>query len=66
MRGLNRSASMPPGTWGPKARDAGLQRDALYLVRPDGYVGLADEKRDPTTLERYLHAHGIIRGVPLS
>jgi hypothetical protein len=35
-------------------------------VRPDGYVGLADEKRDPATLERYLHAHGIIRGVPLS
>jgi hypothetical protein len=27
--------------WGARPRRAGLQRDALYLVRPDGYVGLA-------------------------
>ena len=53
-------------TWGPKMRDSGLQRDAIYLVRPDGYVGLADEKRDPTALERYVDAHVIIPGVPLS
>ena len=27
--------------WTPASSRAGLQRDALYLVRPDGYVGLA-------------------------
>jgi hypothetical protein len=27
--------------WGARARRAGLARDAVYLVRPDGYVGLA-------------------------
>jgi hypothetical protein len=48
--------------WGAKAQDAGLQRDALYLVRPDGYVGLADPKRDPATLIRYLDAHGLAPG----
>jgi hypothetical protein len=48
--------------WGAKARDAGLQQDALYLVRPDGYVGLADPKRDPATLGGYLDAHGVTPG----
>lgn len=28
--------------WRPEMRRAGLQRDALYLVRPDGYVAHAD------------------------
>jgi 2-polyprenyl-6-methoxyphenol hydroxylase-like FAD-dependent oxidoreductase len=27
--------------WSAKAGDAGLARDAAYLVRPDGYVGMA-------------------------
>ncbi len=26
--------------WGPRARRAGLQRNAVYLVRPDGHIGL--------------------------
>ena len=30
--------------WSDAAADAGLQRGALYLVRPDGYVGLAAER----------------------
>src|SRR5436190_16934619 len=28
--------------WRPETDRAGLRRDAVYLVRPDGYVGLAD------------------------
>jgi hypothetical protein len=27
--------------WSDGAKDAGLERDAFYLVRPDGYVALA-------------------------
>jgi 2-polyprenyl-6-methoxyphenol hydroxylase-like FAD-dependent oxidoreductase len=32
---------------------AGLTRDALYLLRPDTYVGLAEASQDPAALERY-------------
>jgi hypothetical protein len=48
--------------WGPKAQDAGLQRNALYLVRPDGYIGLADQTRDAATLDRYLDHRGLVPG----
>ena len=34
--------------------DAGLRRDALYLIRPDGYVALADAGQDRETLQAYL------------
>jgi 2-polyprenyl-6-methoxyphenol hydroxylase-like FAD-dependent oxidoreductase len=45
--------------WGAEAAAAGLERDALYLVRPDGYVALADSAASGATLERYLAARGI-------
>jgi 2-polyprenyl-6-methoxyphenol hydroxylase-like FAD-dependent oxidoreductase len=35
---------------------AGLARDALYLLRPDTYVALADPRGDPGALERYFSA----------
>jgi 2-polyprenyl-6-methoxyphenol hydroxylase-like FAD-dependent oxidoreductase len=37
----------------------GLARDAAYLVRPDGYVALADPKARPAVLERYLDTNGL-------
>lgn len=38
---------------------AGLKRDALYLLRPDGYVGFAgDDDGDPARLDRYLRLRG--------
>ena len=33
---------------------AGLERGAVYLLRPDGYVGLADPDANPASVERYL------------
>jgi hypothetical protein len=45
--------------WSAGARRAGLKRDAVYLVRPDGYVGLADADADAGKLASYLDAHGI-------
>ena len=45
--------------WSPAARRSGLRRGAMYLVRPDGYVGLADPEADPTKLERYLDGRGL-------
>jgi 2-polyprenyl-6-methoxyphenol hydroxylase-like FAD-dependent oxidoreductase len=44
--------------WQPEMRRAGLRRAALYLVRPDGYVALADPYADPERLRRYFHAWG--------
>ena len=40
--------------WRPEIRGTGLRRNALYLVRPDGYVALADSDARASTLARYL------------
>ena len=40
--------------WSPAHGTAGLERDALYLLRPDTYVALADPAADPDTLARYF------------
>ena len=40
--------------WRPEIRRTGLRRNALYLVRPDGYVALADPDARASTLARYL------------
>ena len=45
--------------WRPRMRRAGLQGAALYLVRPDGYVALADPRADPERLRRYFHQRGV-------
>ncbi len=37
----------------------GLARDAAYLVRPDGYVALADPDGSARALQSYLDAHGL-------
>ena len=42
--------------WRQAMRRAGLQRDAVYLVRPDGYVALADVGGKATTITSYLDA----------
>ena len=47
--------------WTPKAKAAGLANGALYLVRPDGYVALADAAGDPERLRRYFPEAGLIR-----
>jgi hypothetical protein len=35
---------------------AGLRRNAVYLVRPDGYVALADSEGRATAITSYLDA----------
>jgi 2-polyprenyl-6-methoxyphenol hydroxylase-like FAD-dependent oxidoreductase len=45
--------------WHDGAGEAGLARNAAYLVRPDGHVALADADARPDKLERYLDAHGL-------
>jgi 2-polyprenyl-6-methoxyphenol hydroxylase-like FAD-dependent oxidoreductase len=45
--------------WRPEMGRIGLRRDALYLVRPDGYVALVDPRGGAATLSSYLDARGL-------
>ena len=45
--------------WRQKHEDVGLARDALYLLRPDSYIGLADPSGAVETLEHYFDERGI-------
>lgn len=40
--------------WKPEMASTGLRQDALYLVRPDGYVALADPSATGAGLRRYF------------
>jgi len=46
--------------WNAACYDAGLARDATYLVRPDGHVALCDPAGAPVNLERYFGDRGIV------
>jgi hypothetical protein len=48
--------------WSPEAERVGLARDALYLVRPDGYVALADGQASVSTLAAFQAQHGLTWG----
>jgi 2-polyprenyl-6-methoxyphenol hydroxylase-like FAD-dependent oxidoreductase len=51
--------------WKPKHEVAGFARDALYLLRPDTYVALAEASGAPEALDRYCSERGIQIGGPL-
>jgi hypothetical protein len=40
--------------WQHAMHAAGFARDAIYLIRPDGYVGLADRDASVANLQQYL------------
>jgi hypothetical protein len=40
--------------WQPEMSRTGLARNALYLLRPDGYIALADPHANPQHLRDYL------------
>ena len=50
--------------WQTACDEAGLLRNALYLVRPDGYVALADPDASPQRLAQYFATREIhaVRG----
>jgi hypothetical protein len=50
--------------WRPEYERAGLARDALYLLRPDSYVALADTSGAPAVLDRYFADRRIRPGPP--
>jgi 2-polyprenyl-6-methoxyphenol hydroxylase-like FAD-dependent oxidoreductase len=56
------SVSLQVFEWASEHERAGLARDALYLLRPDSYVALADPAGSPVALERYFKDGGISIG----
>ena len=50
--------------WQPGMQRAGLQNAAVYLVRPDGYVALADPRADTQRLRQYFSERGLHRERP--
>ena len=40
--------------WHDKHAAAGFAKDALYLIRPDAYVALADPEQTSASLDRYF------------
>ncbi len=42
--------------WGPSVEKAGFENGAAYLIRPDGYVALADATSSAARLGSYLQA----------
>jgi 2-polyprenyl-6-methoxyphenol hydroxylase-like FAD-dependent oxidoreductase len=45
--------------WRPQMKKIGLRPGALFLVRPDGYVALADARGDAAALHSYLDARNL-------
>jgi hypothetical protein len=45
--------------WTPQHEAAGLARDALYLLRPDTYVAVADTSGAPEVVDRYCAQRGL-------
>jgi 2-polyprenyl-6-methoxyphenol hydroxylase-like FAD-dependent oxidoreductase len=48
--------------WRPEIGRTGLQRNAFYLVRPDGYVALVDTGGSASAVTSYLDARGLSPG----
>ena len=46
--------------WRPEMAQTGLRRNAVYLVRPDGYVALADAGGSGAAITSYLDARHLI------
>jgi hypothetical protein len=58
-----RKLSLYSFPWSPSMDRAGLRRDALYLVRPDGYVAVANPEGSATALASYFDARKLYSAV---
>ena len=46
--------------WRPEMERSGLRRDAVYIVRPDGYVATAASERRAAVITSYLDARKLV------
>jgi 2-polyprenyl-6-methoxyphenol hydroxylase-like FAD-dependent oxidoreductase len=49
-------------SWRPEFTRAGMLRDAIYLVRPDGYIALATRQGGATAIASYLETRKLAPG----
>jgi 2-polyprenyl-6-methoxyphenol hydroxylase-like FAD-dependent oxidoreductase len=54
VQALGRQIPLHVFAWQSSMQAAGLKRDAVYLVRPDGYVALASPDGDDSAIAGYL------------
>jgi hypothetical protein len=52
--------------WTKSAEGAGLTRNAVYVIRPDGYVAVADEGAAPQKWSEYFTRRGITLDHPVA
>jgi 2-polyprenyl-6-methoxyphenol hydroxylase-like FAD-dependent oxidoreductase len=45
--------------WSAEAARAGLQRDVIYLIRPDGYIAMIDAHASANSISTYLDKHNL-------
>ncbi|HEV2985716.1 MAG TPA: FAD-dependent monooxygenase [Vicinamibacterales bacterium] len=50
--------------WRPEMGGTGLRRNAVYLVRPDGYLALVDPKGSAAAVTSYLDARKLTPALP--
>ena len=61
VRALNLEQKLPLHVfpWRVEMKQSGLRRNALYLVRPDGYVAVATDRNYAETVRSYLAELGL-------
>ena len=55
----DRNVELHVFAWKPQYEAAGLAHNALYLLRPDTYVALADASGAPEAVDRYCVERGL-------
>jgi 2-polyprenyl-6-methoxyphenol hydroxylase-like FAD-dependent oxidoreductase len=45
--------------WNPGMARTGLRRHAMYLIRPDGYIGMIDARGSAKSITAYLDKHNL-------
>lgn len=46
-------------SWNEMAKKSGIEKNAVYLIRPDGYIAFANSSQDSNKIEEYLRLHGV-------
>jgi len=52
--------------WSDAANHAGIEHDAMYLIRPDGHVALASPEQSVTKLRAFLERVGLRFGAAVT
>ncbi len=59
-RAAERNVALRIFPWNARMRRTGLMRNASYLIRPDGYIGVADPDGGAAAIETYLSEKNLL------